>query len=245
MQIIHGTSTGSSKDIHGISITDTDMRITRNGRRPFCDQGRPHFGIEIKQVRIAQMSGPVMSAVQDHGVLVHHGSSPIPSPRSSTGRGDGTPLGQGKVKFVQVGSINIRIRYREINKLVMTTTKLEKAYTIYTIHRTQHIHTIHHTPYIHTPYSTFPKIKYPTSACSTTVLTCTIHHILQRYRANADALLPHANASATAPAPTRPRLLSMSYSKSQSPKNQRLAMCHQILHGHKKNFQRRRPHVDP
>jgi hypothetical protein len=106
VQIIHGTSTGSSKDIHGIGITNTDMRITRNGRRPFRDQGGPNFGIKIKQVRIAQMSRPVMTTVQNHGVLVHYGSGTIPSPRSSTGCGDGTPLGQGKIEFVQVGSIH-------------------------------------------------------------------------------------------------------------------------------------------
>jgi hypothetical protein len=104
VQIVHGTSTGTTKDIHAIGMHDTDMGVARNGGRPFRHQGRPGTSIKIENVSIRKMPCSIVSTVENHHVLEDRRSGTIASSRAAPGCRYRTPFRKSKVKFVQIRS---------------------------------------------------------------------------------------------------------------------------------------------
>jgi hypothetical protein len=65
VKIVHRRACATTKDVHGIGMHHTNMRIAWNRSRTLCDQGRPCPGVKVKNMRIRKMPRPIVSAVKD------------------------------------------------------------------------------------------------------------------------------------------------------------------------------------
>lgn len=102
MQIIHGASTGSSKDVHAVRMYDANVRVSGDRWSPFGEQGRPSAHIKVKNMRIGKVAGTIVTSIQNQHVLMHNSCCTISRTRPSSSSWNSAPLGECKVKLVQI-----------------------------------------------------------------------------------------------------------------------------------------------
>lgn len=102
MEVVHGGSAASSKNVHAVGMYHGNMRVPWRWIDPLGNKRGPRPGLKVEDVSIGKMAVPIMSTIQKHVVLVHDRRRSIPSPRSTTRSGNQMPLTRREIEFVQV-----------------------------------------------------------------------------------------------------------------------------------------------
>mmetsp|Transcript_23270 Transcript_23270/g.65932 ORF Transcript_23270/g.65932 Transcript_23270/m.65932 type:complete len:335 (+) Transcript_23270:396-1400(+) len=127
MKIIQRTSAGPSKDVHAVAVHCTHMRISRRWNRSIRCQLRPCAGVEIEHMRIGQMSGAIMSSVQQQRVLVNHCCGTISCSWASAGRGDRAPSRLQKIEFVQIRLVRPIVTTEYVKRVAVDHSRMRMS----------------------------------------------------------------------------------------------------------------------